>query len=62
MDWYSRRVLAWGVSNSMDASFCVEALEEAMYRYGKTDIFNTDSKNMSVSWFLEICWLSSPKA
>jgi len=42
MDWYSRKVLAWRVSNSMDADFCVEALEEAISRYGAPDIFNTD--------------------
>jgi putative transposase len=42
MDWYSRKVLAWRVSNSMDADFCVDALEEAISRYGAPDIFNTD--------------------
>ena len=42
MDWYSRKVLAWRVSNTMDADFCVEALEEAISRYGAPDIFNTD--------------------
>ena len=42
MDWYSRKVLAWRVSNTMDADFCVEALEEAIRRYGAPDIFNTD--------------------
>ena len=42
MDWYSRKVLAWRVSNTMDADFCVEALEEAISRYGTPDIFNTD--------------------
>jgi putative transposase len=42
MDWYSRKVLAWRVSNSMDADFCVEALEEAISRYGTPEIFNTD--------------------
>jgi putative transposase len=42
MDWYSRKVLAWRVSNTMDADFCVEALEEAMRRYGAPEIFNTD--------------------
>lgn len=42
MDWYSRKVLAWCVSNSMDADFCVEALEEAISRYGAPEIFNTD--------------------
>jgi putative transposase len=42
MDWYSRKVLAWRVSNTMDADFCVEALEEAISGYGTPDIFNTD--------------------
>jgi putative transposase len=42
MDWASRAVLAWRLSNTMDASFCVEALEEALARYGKPEIFNTD--------------------
>ena len=42
LDWYSRRVLAWRVSVSMEASFCIEALEEALAKYGKPEIFNTD--------------------
>jgi putative transposase len=42
MDWYSRKVLAWRVANTMDADFCVEALEEALRRYGAPEIFNTD--------------------
>ena len=42
MDWCSRKVLSWRVSNSMDADFCVDALEEAISRYGAPDIFNTD--------------------
>jgi len=42
MDWFSRRVLAWRVSISLDTSFCVEALQEALERYGQPDIFNTD--------------------
>jgi putative transposase len=42
MDWYSRRVLSWRVSNTLDSSFCVEALEEALARFGKPEIFNTD--------------------
>ena len=42
MDWYSRKVLSWRVSNTMDADFCVEALEEAIRRYGAPEIFNTD--------------------
>jgi len=42
MDWYSRKVLAWRVSNTMDADFCVEALEEAIRRNGTPETFNTD--------------------
>jgi putative transposase len=44
MDWASRKVLAWRLSNTMDADFCVAALEEALARYGRPEIFNTDSK------------------
>ena len=42
MDWATRHVLAWRLSNTMDAGFCIEALEEALARYGKPEIFNTD--------------------
>jgi len=42
MDWYSRRVLSWRLSNTMDSSFCVTALEEALRRFGKPEIFNSD--------------------
>ena len=42
MDWHSRRVLAWRLSNMMTADFCVEALEEALIRFGTPEIFNTD--------------------
>ena len=42
IDWASRAVLAWRLSNTMDSAFCVEALEEALQRYGKPRIFNTD--------------------
>ena len=42
MDWHSRKVLSWRLSNSMDASFCVEALKEALARYGTPEIFNSD--------------------
>lgn len=42
MDWYSRKVLSWELSNTMDEWFCVQALETAMRRFGKPDIFNTD--------------------
>jgi putative transposase len=42
MDWFSRRVLAWRLSITMETDFCVEALQDAMARYGRPDIFNTD--------------------
>jgi putative transposase len=42
IDWASRAVLAWRLSNTMDTSFCLAALEEALARYGKPKIFNTD--------------------
>ena len=42
MDWVSRAVLAWRLSNTLGADFCVEALEEALSRYGRPEIFNTD--------------------
>ena len=42
LDWFSRRVLSWRLSITMEAAFCVETLEEALARHGKPDIFNTD--------------------
>src|SRR5205823_7505675 len=42
LDWFSRRVLSWRVSITMEAAFCVEALEDALARYGKPEILNTD--------------------
>jgi putative transposase len=42
IDWYSRRVLGWRISNSMEAAFCVDCLEEALRAHGKPDIFNSD--------------------
>ncbi len=42
MDWASRRVLSWRLSNTLDAGFCIEALEEALERYDSPEIFNTD--------------------
>jgi len=42
MDWYSRKVLSWRISNSMEVSFCVDCLEEALRNYGKPEIFNSD--------------------
>jgi putative transposase len=42
MDWFSRKVLAWRISNSLTADFCIEAVEQAIGEYGKPEIFNTD--------------------
>lgn len=42
MDWYSRRVLSWRLSNTLDTGFCIKALEEALEKHGSPDIFNTD--------------------
>jgi len=42
LDWYSRYVLSWRLSNSLEADFCVEALREAIEKYGAPDVFNTD--------------------
>jgi putative transposase len=49
MDWASRKVLAWRLSNTLDASFCVEALQEALARYGVPEIFNTDQGSQFTS-------------
>jgi putative transposase len=42
MDWHSRKVLSWRVSNTLDTDFCVQAVEEAISRFGAPEIFNTD--------------------
>jgi len=49
MDWASRAVLAWRLSNTLGADFCVEALEEALARYGRPEIFNTDQGSQFTS-------------
>jgi len=49
MDWASRKVLAWRLSNTLDASFCAEALKEAIARYGTPEIFNTDQGSQFTS-------------
>jgi putative transposase len=50
MDWFSRKVLAWRLSNTMDADFCVTALEEAAARFGRPEIFNTDQGSQFTSF------------
>ena len=49
VDWFTRRVLAWRVSISLDAGFCIEALEEALARHGKPTIFNSDQGSQFTS-------------
>jgi putative transposase len=49
MDWYSRKVLSWRLSNTMDTAFCLEALEEALDRYGPPEIFNSDQGSQFTS-------------
>ena len=49
MDWATRKVLAWRLSNTMDTSFCVEALKEALQHFGKPEIFNTDQGSQFTS-------------
>ena len=49
MDWASRKVLSWKLSNTLDASFCCDALEEAFERFGVPEIFNTDQGSQFTS-------------
>jgi putative transposase len=49
VDWYTRRVLSWRLSITMDTVFCLDAVEEALARYGKPDIFNTDQGSQFTS-------------
>src|SRR4051812_42110295 len=49
MDWATRKVLAWRVSNTMDVEFCIEALEEALAQFGRPEIFNTDQGSQFTS-------------
>src|SRR4051812_30760365 len=49
VDWFSRRVLSWRVSISLEAAFCIEALEEALARHGRPEIFNTDQGSQFTS-------------
>ena len=49
MDWYSRRVLSWRISNSMEAVFCVDCLEDALRAHGKPEIFNSDQGSQFTS-------------
>ena len=49
MDWASRKVLAWRISNTLTTDFCIEAVQEALHRYGKPEIFNTDQGSQFTS-------------
>ena len=49
VDWFSRRVLAWRVSITLEVAFCLDALEEALARHGKPEIFNTDQGSQFTS-------------
>ena len=49
LDWFSRRILSWRVSITMEASFCIETLEEALAKHGKPEIFNTDQGSQFTS-------------
>lgn len=49
IDWYSRKVLSWRLSNSMESEFCIEAVKEAITKYGKPCIFNTDQGSQFTS-------------
>ena len=49
MDWHSRKVLSWRVSNVMDTDFCVEALNEALNWHGAPEVFNTDQGSQFTS-------------
>ena len=49
IDWYSRKVLSWRVSNSMDAAFCVDCLEDALMQHGQPEVFNSDQGSQFTS-------------
>ena len=54
IDWYSRKVLNWRISISMESDLCAEALKEAIDRYGKPEIFNTDQRLQFTSIILPL--------
>ena len=49
-DWYSKKILSWRLSNTMDTTFCLDALDEAIIKYGKAEIFNTDQGSQYTSF------------
>lgn len=50
MDWFTRKVLAWRISNTLEADFCVEALNEAIHKFGSPEIMNTDQGSQFTSF------------
>jgi transposase InsO family protein len=48
VDWFTRRVVSWRLSITTEVDFCIDAVEEALAKYGRPEIFNTDSKNDGV--------------
>ena len=59
MDWHSRKVLSWRLSNTMDADFCVQALEAAIQDHGCPQIFNTDQGAQFISRSMDSCFEES---
>lgn len=57
LDWFTRKVLAWRISNTLEADFCVEALNEAVHRFGPPEIMNTDQG----SQFTSFAWIDRQK-
>ena len=62
VDWFSRRVLSWRLSITLDADFCIEALEEALSRFGPPEIFNTDQGSQFTSYAFTGVLLREPTA
>ena len=50
MDWFTRKVLAWRISNTLEAEFCIEALNEAIHKFGPPEIMNTDQGSQFTSF------------
>ena len=59
LDWYSRKVLSWRISNTLEVDFCLDALKEAMEKYGKPEIFNSDQGSQFTSTIFTDCLRSA---
>ena len=59
IDWYSRKVLSWRISNTLEVDFCLDALQEAMEKYGKPEIFNSDQGSQFTSTIFTDCLRSA---